>query len=240
MGSYSTFKTFIAATAFALVSVTAGAQTLDTYYVNAFTLEADGSQGGYEFGFAWGEASKLRITQNGDYISFKPNISLCAEDAGWCDGTNALGGNWFIHASAFTETTVAQGDDAQDFEFKGCFTADSTTQYHTLEAFMQVLDPNNGYAVFAGTSQTDSSGCWDFSHSETGANAAVVQYGLRMLGQNVDPANDTEAGEVTAKLGIQIGGNAQLDADAIPTLPLGGLLILVGLVAAAGRKRLMS
>ena len=239
MGSYSTFKTFIAATAFALVSVTAGAQTLGNYYVTAYTLEADGSQGGREFGFGWEDASKLRITQNGDYISFKPNISLCAEDANWCDGDNALGGNWFIHASAFAETVFAPGDDAQDFEFKGCFTADSTTQYHTLEAFMQVLDPNNGYSVFEGTSQTDTSGCWNFTHSETGANDAVVQYGLRMLGQNVDPANDAESGEVSVKLGIQIGG-AELDADAIPALPIGGLLILIGLVAAAGRRQFIS
>ena len=34
-----------------LVSATAGAQTLGNYYVNAFTLGSDGSQGGYEFGF---------------------------------------------------------------------------------------------------------------------------------------------------------------------------------------------
>ena len=239
MGSYATFRTFITAVAFILVPATAGAQTLDNFYVNAFTLEADGSQGGYEFGFGWGDADKLRITQNGDFISFKPNISLCAEDAGWCDGDNALGGNWFIHASAFSETAIAPGDDAQNFEFKGCFTADSTTQYHTLEAFMQVLDPNNGYAIYAGTTQTETAGCWDFSHSETGANAAVVQFGLRMLGQNVDPANDAEAGEVTARLGVPVG-NAQPDADAIPTVPIGGLLVLIGLVAAAGRKWLMN
>ena len=60
-----------------------------------------------------------------------------------------------------------------------------------------------------------------------------------MLGQNVDPVNDAEAGEVTAGLGVPVG-NAQPDADAIPAVPIGGLLVLIGLVAAAGRKRLLN
>ena len=140
MGSYTMFRTFITGAAFALLSATAGAQTLDTFYVNAFTLEADGSQGGYEFGFAWGDADKLRIAQDGNNVTFQPNISLCNEDPAWCDATTALGGNWFIEASAFAETTVAAGDDAESFNFRGCFTGDSTTEFHELEAFMQVLN----------------------------------------------------------------------------------------------------
>ena len=45
-----------------LLSSSAAAQTLGNYYVNAFTLGADGSKGGYEFGFGcWSGGGVIRL-----------------------------------------------------------------------------------------------------------------------------------------------------------------------------------
>lgn len=220
------------------VSASVGAQTLGNYYLNAFTLGADGSQGGYEFGFGWTDPSLLRIDQNGNSVTFYPNTSLCNDDANWCDATNALGGNWYVEASAFAETAVNAGDAAQDFEFKGCFTGGTLTSNHTLVAFMQVLNPDAGYAVYDGTYQADSTGCWNFTHSETGANNAVVQYGLKMMGQNVDPAFADEMGFYGATLNAEPAPPLPVDAARIPTLPIGALLVMLGLVGWIGGRRL--
>jgi hypothetical protein len=220
------------------VSASAGAQTLGNYYLNAFTLGADGSQGGYEFGFGWTDPALLRIDQNGNSITFYPNTSLCRDDANWCDATNELGGNWYVEASAFAETVVNAGDAAQDFEFKGCFTGGTLTSNHTLVAFMQVLNPDAGFAVYDGTYQADSTGCWNFTHSETGANNAVVQYGLKMVGQNVDPAFADQMGYYGATLNAEPAPPLPADAARIPTLPVGALLVLLGLVGWIGGRRL--
>ena len=220
-----------------LVSATAGAQTLGNYYVNAFTLGSDGSQGGYEFGFGWADPALLRIDQSGDNVTFYPNTSLCNDDANWCDDTNALGGNWYIEASAFAEAAVSAGDAAQDFEFKGCFIGGTLTEHHTLVAFMQVLNPDAGYSVYDGTYQSDSSGCWNFTHSETGSANAIVQYGLKMVGQNVAPANAAEAGYYGAVLNAEPAPPLPADANAIPTVPLAALLGLLGLVGVLGARK---
>lgn len=221
-----------------LFSFPAAAQTLGNYYLNAFTLGADGSQGGYEFGFGWTDPAKLRIDQSGDSVTFYPNTSLCNEDANWCDATNALGGNWYVEASAFAQETVNVGDLAQDFEFKGCFTGGTLTNNHTLVAFMQVLNPDAGFAVYDGTYQADSTGCWNFTHSEPGTANAVVQYGLKMVGQNVDPASAAEAGFYGALLNRDPAPAAPVDANVIPTLPLGALLGLLGIVGMFGVRQL--
>lgn len=223
-----------------LVSASAGAQTLGNYYLNAFTLNADGSQGGYEFGFGWSDPAKLRIEQSGNSVKFYPNISLCAEDANWCDASNALGGNWYVEASAFAEEAVTAGSAAKDFAFKGCFTGGTLTSNHSLVAFMQVLNPDAGYSVYEGTYQADSTGCWNFTHSETGANNAIVQYGLKMVGQNVNPSFESQMGFYGATLNAEPAPPVPADAARIPTLPLGALLALLGLVAWFGGRRLRS
>lgn len=223
-----------------LISSTAGAQTLDNYYLNAFGLNADGSQGGYAFGFGWADPAKLRIEQSGNSIKFYPNISLCAEDAYWCTATSALGGTHYVEASAYTETRVNAGDAAQDFAFKGCFTGGTLTSNHSLVAYMQVLNPDAGFALYEGTYQADSTGCWNFTHSETGANNAVVQYGLKMVGQNVDPAREAQMGFYGATLNAEPAPAVPADAERIPTLPVGALLALLGLVAWFGGRRLRS
>jgi hypothetical protein len=220
-----------------IFSATAGAQTLSKYYVNAFGLEADGSQGGYAFGFGWDDPAKLRIDQSGDSITFYPNISLCNEDDYWCNPASALGGTHYVEASAFAEVAVSVGDAAQDFEFKGCFTGGTLTKYHTLVAFMQVLNPDAGYTVYEGTQQFDSSGCWNFTHSEDGSANAIVQYGLKMMGQNVHPDKAAEMGSYGAVLNRDPAPAAPKDAELIPTLPVGALFGLLTIVGWFGARK---
>ena len=221
-----------------LLSSSATAQTLNKYYLNMFTLGADGSQGGYITGFGWDDPAKLRIDQTGNSVTFYPNTSLCNEDANWCDATSALGGNYYVEASAFAEEPVNVGDAAKDWEFKGCFNGGTLTANHSLVAFMQVLNPDAGFAVYEGTYQSDSVGCWNFTHSETGANNAVVQYGLKMVGQNVDPAFEAQMGKYGATLNAEPAPALPVDAERIPTLPVSALLILLGLVGWFGGRRL--
>ena len=230
----------VAALLISAVSASVGAQSLDQFYVNAWNLNADGSQGGYVTGFGWTDPAKLRVEQNGNSITFYPNISLCAEaaDAFWCNDESALGGGKYIEASAFTETAITAGGAAQDFEFKGCFTGGTLTSNHSLVAYMQVLNPDAGYSVYEGTYQADSTGCWNFTHSETGENNAIVQYGLKMAGQNVAPANADQMGFYGATLNAEPAPPLPADAARIPTLPVGALLVLLGLVGWIGGRRL--
>lgn len=186
-----------------------------------------------------------QFSQNGDTITLRPNTNLCSDNLGnapadidyWCYRPGQAGagftGHWLV-ASSFDHTNIPVGP-ATTVEFSGCIVSNTLTD-HTFTAFVKVFNADYSQLWYEDYDGTNS-----FSLPATIAGDAEVnvQVGFTMEGPTVHPDDINDYGSVEVELGdacVQ-APTGRLGPNAVPALPIGGLLALVGLVGWLGLRR---
>lgn len=227
-----------------LVSAAASATTLNTGYWWVYYYGAtQPSQGP---AVEWGpigvptDFTLAQASQSGDRVVLKPNTNLCGDqtdDGGrdyWCYTPDSPDkGKWLV-AATYEETAVPVGPEST-IPFSGCFVSNTLTD-HSITAFVKVLSGDYTQTWYE---EYDSSGSFNLPATLAGDAAAVVQVGFQMSGPTVHPDQIDDYGSVVVDMGGACPAPPVGDADpnAIPALPLGGLLGLIGLVGWLGVRR---
>jgi hypothetical protein len=189
-----------------------------TGYMNVFEIDADGVQGGYQFGQGWGVAD-LQTTLNVDApnIILEPNFNAYnADDAYWSNGEGE--GNKFMEASTYVESGDAF--NGADLTFTGSVYENTLGDAHTASYFIKSLDPTAGYSDSLGGAyvfEMPASG--EFSVTVDGAllpAGQIVQYGFVVTGRNANPENTGYGRVVIGEAGLSVSNNTPLEMVIYP------------------------
>ena len=189
--------------------------------------------------------SLAQLSQSASRVTLKANTNLCADNLGntaadidyWCYRPGLAGagntGHWLV-ANTFDHTNVPVGP-ATTIEFSGCIVSNTLTD-HTVEAFVKVFNSDYSQLWY---SETDGAGSFDLPATIAGDAEANVQVGFAMSGPTVHPDDIDDYGSVVVQLGEACAAPPTVahDPNAIPVLPIGGLLGLIGLVGWLGARR---
>lgn len=167
-------------------------------YMNVFDNNG-GSQGGYIFGSGWG-VSDLKTTvavsntgtYNGDQLVLEPNYNTYnAADGYWANGSV---GNKFMEANTFVETASIS---TASTSFSGTIDSYTLAGGYTAQAFIKVLNPNNGYStdVFQ-TANLVSGSSFNLSADLSAHQGKLLQLGFMVSGLNANPGGPS-LGNVT-------------------------------------------
>jgi autotransporter-associated beta strand protein len=187
----------------AVASISSSAATAGdwTGYMNVFSLDQSGSQGGYLWGSAWGVPDLKTVVVNGsgtgtsitnNVLELYPNYNTYnATDPYWSNGLG--GGNKWMEANTYVQTTIS-GPTAV---FSGTVNAFSLSSQYAAQAFIKVLDPQAGWSTTSYTSQP-LTGQGNFSLTTDTAffPGQVLQYGFSVSGVNANPANAATLGSL--------------------------------------------
>lgn len=182
-------------------------------YMNVFDNNG-GSQGGYIFGSGWG-VSDLKTTvavsntgtYNGDQLVLEPNFNTYANSlaggeadrAFWTNSTDGgvtagAAGNKFMEANTFVETASIS---TASTSFSGTIDSYTLAGGYTAQAFIKVLNPNNGYStdVFQ-TANLVSGSSFNLSADLSAHQGKLLQLGFMVSGLNANPGGPS-LGNVT-------------------------------------------
>ena len=194
-------------------------------YMSVFDLNADGTQGGYLFGSAWGVAD-LQTTLNVDTpnIVLEPNFNAYANaiadgSAGeldyWTDG--AGGGNKFMEATTQIESTETY--NGADLTFTGSVYENTLIEGYNAVYFIKCLDPNNGYSDMLDGAYVLPIVAGEFSVTVDGSmlpEGKLVQYGFTVYGPNANAENDYHGRVVIGEAGLSVSNNTPLEMVIYP------------------------
>ena len=182
----------------AVVAIAAGPAWAGDWkgYMNVWS--APQSAGGvYQFGSFWGLPDVKTVVINGsgtgtsitdNILDLYPNYNTYANNPGssyWRNNGGAgPGGNKWMEANTFVETTVAT-DTAV---FSGTVNAFSLASGYTAEAFIKVLNPSSGYSISnMQTAPLTALGNFSLSADTFFYQGQVLQYGFMVSGTNANP-----------------------------------------------------
>ncbi len=187
-------------------------------FMNVFN-NAAGSQGSYVFGSGWGlgDVKTTVVTSNpgtiiGDQLRLQPNFntytnSLTQTDADrafWTDSTDGgvtpgPNGNKWMEANSFVETNPIT---AASYTLQGTVDAnDLNTDLYSAEAFIKVLDPNQGFAtVLNDRVALPASGPFLVTSNLSLYQGLLLQTGFTVNGLNANPVNEVAYGGVSVTL----------------------------------------
>ena len=186
--------------------------------MNVF-FNSSGSQGGFIFGSGWG-VSDLKttvLTSNngtmiGDQLRLQPNFNTYAESLTGTNGdrlfwTNSTdggatagpNGNKWMVARTYVETASIS---LTNYTLEGIVNSnDLNTTLYSAQAFIDVLDPNAGYAtVLSQSTPLPSTGSFSVNADLTAYQGKILQVGFMMSGLNANPANEASFGGVTVSV----------------------------------------
>ena len=238
-------RKFIAPLAAAFVasfSIAGLAVEIDGGYSNVFVLNNDLTKGGFKFGFGWDPANAgAGVTQTGTTLTLKPQTITCNggaadKDTEWgCDGSgpNAnYGKNW--QDLLFYDNVLTNA--AQAGNFKACIGGGDLDSTYKVQGFVKVFNADFSqlwYEAYA------DGPCFSIPYTIDGAATVNFQRGVILGGPNGLSGKDY--GEQYVYLGataLPASGGANRDPNAIPVLPLGGLLSLIAIVGLLAARRL--
>ena len=178
-------------------------------YMNVFNNDG-GSQGGFVFGQGWGVADlKTTVTTSnpgtiiGDQLVLQPNFNTYTDNPGdpfWRDNAGAgPGGNKWMEANTFVETNPLA---VTSYTLQGTVDAnDLDTNLYTAEAFIKVLDPNQGFATVLNDRITlPSAGPFVVTSDLSLYQGLILQAGFTMNGLNANIVNETAYGSVSVSV----------------------------------------
>lgn len=230
----------------ACLSVASSATNLSGGYSNVFALNNDFSKGAYQFGFGWDPANAgSGITQAGNTVYLTAQNITCNgnandKDTVWgCDGSGPIAGYGKLIQDLlfFNEVTYANGDDPASGVWQGCFGANDLAEGYSRQAFVKVLQNGGNYDTYY--EEYDGSGaCYSIPWSIAGDADVILQRGVMISGPN--GLADADYGSATVYLNTNAvpGAPEPGDPNAIPVLPLGGLLGMIALLGMFGIRRL--
>ena len=148
-----------------------------------------------------------------------------------------------ITVNIMREHTIQAGD-AGDYEFKfiNLFPNDPANKASSANAFIKLIDPNNGYAdALNGTKVLDMTGS-ESSRTITvtidSSNVGMfLQYGFSNNSSNDDPTGMYYDDVCFGSAGSCNKSSAFVDPTGIPALPLWALFGLAGLIGLMGLRR---
>ncbi len=149
--------------------------------------------GGWAAGSVWGVADlKTEVDPGNGSMKLKPNYNTWnPNDTTWT--LNGMG-NKMMEANTYIEDTTLIGKKVTFEGFVDSFTLDTA---YAVEAFIKVLDPNNGWATVLHTkSPINSTGIFLVTDSIPNTPGLIPQYGFTVMGLNADPANEAALGHV--------------------------------------------
>lgn len=168
-----------------------------TAYMNVF----DSVGVNYMFGSPWGlpdvkttvDAGNGSMRLHPNFSTWPTSSSLPADSLYWYNAATNMG-NKVMEANTYVETTTLGGQFLTFEGFVDSFTLDAA---YTANAFIKVLDPNNGYATVLFTqSPLTAVGAFTVSDSIPSTAGLITQYGFVVKGINADPANEAALGNV--------------------------------------------
>ena len=232
-----------AATTLTLASTSAMAQTIDNGYFFTYEL-VNGAQGSEVFNAAFTDVSKLKFTVGGGGVVLQPNFSLYEEnpgDAFWRDNAGAgPGGNKWMEMLGFEQSNLTYPFADTETTLLGCASDNTLDSAYTATAFIKVFDP--AFNPLDNVSQTVTSGDISLTADLSGYGGdVIVQTGFSTQGPNANPADEAALGSVSVSLGAVCAApppSAGGSANAIPVLPLWGLLGLTALMGMFGARKL--
>lgn len=202
-----------------------------TAYMNVFDNES-GSQGAFAFGQPWGVPDvKTTVSVSnpgtiiGDQLILQPNFNAYADNPGdsfWRDNAGAgPGGNKWMEANTYAETNPLT---TTSYTFRGTVDSNTLDSAYLAEAFIKVLDPDQGFAtVLNDRISLPASGPFVVTSDLSLYQGMVLQSGFTVNGLNANPVNEATLGSV----GVSI----------VPE-PTSVGLAAVGLAGLAGMARL--
>ena len=186
-------------------------------YLNVFQNNS-GSLGSYIFGSDWGvsDLQTTLVTSNpgtliGDELVLQPNFNVYKDALGgtnsdrafWTNSTDGgvtsgSAGNKWMDANTFVE---AESITDSSFTLQGLVTSNTLDAAYQAEAFIKVLDPNNGYATILNeTIALPASGAFSVTANLSGYTGKLQQTGFRISGLNANPANETSLGKISVTI----------------------------------------
>ena len=178
-------------------------------YMNVFNNDG-GSQGGFVFGQGWGVADlKTTVTTSnpgtiiGDQLVLQPNFNTYTDNPGdpfWRDNAGAgPGGNKWMEANTLVETNPLA---VTSYTLQGTVDAnDLDTSLYTAEAFIKVLDPNQGFATVLNDRITlPSAGPFVVTSDLSLYQGLILQAGFTMNGLNANIVNEAAYGSVSVSV----------------------------------------
>ena len=178
-------------------------------YMNVFNNDG-GSQGGFVFGQGWGVADlKTTVTTSnpgtiiGDQLVLQPNFNTYTDNPGdpfWRDNAGAgPGGNKWMEANTLVETNPLA---VTSYTLQGTVDAnDLDTNLYTAEAFIKVLDPDQGFATVLNDRITlPTAGPFVVTSDLSLYQGLILQAGFTMNGLNANIVNEAAYGSVSVSV----------------------------------------
>lgn len=175
----------------AQTTITVGPGMPWTAYMNVF----DSVGSAYMFGSGWALPDvKTTIDAGNGSMRLHPNFSAWNTTDPYWYNSSTMGGNKVMEANTYVESNMLGGQNLTFEGFVDSFTLDAA---YTADAFIKVLDPNNGYATVLFTkSPITAVGAFTVSDSIPPTAGLLTQYGFIIYGINADPANEAALGNV--------------------------------------------
>jgi len=211
-------------------------------FINVFDLNADLTKGaGPAFGF--NNPTSTMATVTGTTVVLKPWRDVCDlgtaadKDTYWgCDGSapNKNYGKKFLETSVYN---TSQTNVAQTGSFKACIgggTLDSDSAYSVV-GFVRIFKADFSEMWFE---QVATGPCFEIPYTIDGTATVQLQKGFTMSGPNALSTYDKTTTVYLNATALPASGAGSRDPNAIPVLPLGALLGLVGLLGLFAARRL--
>ena len=250
---------FFGAVLFTSTSAMAAVPSYSTGFDDASSLTE--WRGGKAVVVQWDDAACSSYNSQYDYDFADPNTDQVAGlETSAATGSSVLNtysdynnqyfqANGCVSVNVFREYTIAAGDEGSyEFRFVNAFPNNPANKAVSAQAYIKILDPNNGFNdVLNGSlvqSVTGSEGEKTISVTiEPGATGLILQYGFsnssagyQETGMYYDDVCFDSAGACPSAIGGG-GSTTRANPDAIPALPLWALFGLAGVIGLMGLRR---
>ena len=237
-------KTALALSALSTSLFTANTQAalgdIDVFYYSVSDIAGVTTDCGGGQCFAGFGQTETGTSVSGSSVTLGPNFSFfSAGDAFW---DNNGSGNKTVSASSFGEQ-VGVPVGTGTVSVSACVESYTLDSAYSVQGFVKLLDPNNGFTDIVGVrSPFSSSGSLTISadlSAYEGDTVLIAQVGFDVVGPNGNPATDYGNVDITMGSVCSAGAGSAFvpDPDAIPTLPIWGIFGLSALIGLMGWSR---